>query len=96
MGKIKKKDQEQTAPRKMERTGLKTFNVKHDDGSIFECKVDDTRRFDSMPGSTGFGRKSIAVNGFNTKKKPLICDGCKKRVYKIRIANGTALCNRCS
>ncbi len=92
----KKKHQTQTAAKKMERTGTHTFNVKHDDGSVFECQVDDPKRFDSMSGVSGISKKSFAVRGFNSKKKPLICDNCKKRVYKIRIANGKSLCDRCS
>ncbi len=95
MAKTKKKDQTQTTAKKMERTGLKTFNVKHDDGSVFECKVDSPKRFDSMSGISGVSKKSFAVSGFKGKKQPLICDSCKKRVYKIRIANGKSLCDRC-
>jgi len=30
-----------TQPTKMERTGDKTFNVHHEDGSIFECQINN-------------------------------------------------------
>ena len=92
----KKKPKTQTTAKKMERTGTHTFDVKHDDGSVFECQVDDPKKFDLISGISGANKKSFAVNGLNTEKKPLICDKCKKRVYKIRIANGQALCDRCS
>ena len=38
-----KADKKDTQPTKMERTGNNTFNVHHEDGSIFECKRDPNK-----------------------------------------------------
>lgn len=92
----KRKEEVQTAVSNMERTGTNTFNVKHDDGSTFECQVDDPKKFDALAGVSSLGKKSIAVSGFRTKKKPLICDECNKIVYKVRITNNRSLCDHCS
>jgi len=51
-----KKDKKETQPTKLERTSATTFNVTHEDGSIFECKMDPSKvRFkkDSMKDAGG-------------------------------------------
>ena len=48
-----------TQPTKVERTGQNTFNVTHEDGSVFECKMDPRKvRFkkDSMRDAGGSSR----------------------------------------
>ena len=47
-------------PTKIRRTGEKTFNVHHDDGSIFECKADTRGIADKV---TGGGIKKIRISG---------------------------------
>ena len=63
----------------------------HSDGSIFECKADSSKRLDTIPGCKP---KLFSWGGIG-EKKPLICDGCKKRVYKITYINGQSLCSDC-
>ena len=46
----KKKVGESSQATGWERTGTDTFNVKHDDGSVFECKVDDPKKFNAFKG----------------------------------------------
>ena len=40
---LSKKDKKATQPTKFVRTGKETFNIHHDDGSVFECKIDPTK-----------------------------------------------------
>ena len=40
---LSKKDKKSSQATKFERTGKETFNVHHDDGSVFECKIDPTK-----------------------------------------------------
>ena len=77
-----------------ERTGTDTFNVKHDDGSIFECKIDDPKKFNAFK---GLKNNTPRIGGFAGvgEKKPLICDICKQRVYKITYKDGKSFCLRC-
>jgi len=80
-----------TQPTKIERTGDKSFNVHHDDGSIFECKADSKERLNNIPGCKP---KMFFVGGIG-ERKPLFCDNCKERVYKIQSRDGRSLCDRC-
>jgi hypothetical protein len=82
----------ESGPKKIERTGEQTLNIHHDDGSIFECKVDNPKRFDSIKGCRP---KVTSFGGFGDKKE-LICNKCKERVYKITYVNGQDLCDKCS
>ena len=91
-----KTQKEKTAskPTRLDRTGEKDFVVTHDDGSLFECNVDDSKRLDAVKGVKGTGIK-YSFGGFG-KKKPLICDNCKKQVHKITTdATGRSLCAGC-
>jgi hypothetical protein len=38
-----KKDKKATQATKMVRTGKETFNIHHDNGDMFECKIDPTK-----------------------------------------------------
>ena len=40
---LSKKDKKATQATKFVRTGKETFNVHHDDGSVFECKIDPNK-----------------------------------------------------
>ena len=82
----------ESGPKKIERTGTNSFNMLHDDGSIFECNVDDKRKLDNIKGCCP---KIISFGGIGTKK-PLICSKCNERVYKITYIDGKDICNKCS
>lgn len=91
------KNQNDSNAEKIERTGERTFNVKHDDGSVFECVVDDPKKFNNIKGMAGTGSSVGGFHGIG-EKKPLICDGCKKQVSRLRSKEGnTSLmyCNYC-
>lgn len=93
----KPKKQIDSTAEKIERTGERTFNVKHDDGSVFECVVDDPKKFNQIKGMAGTGNYIGGFPGIG-EKKPLICDGCKKQVYRLRSKPGTPslmYCNHC-
>lgn len=48
-----------TQPTKLERTGQNTFNVTHEDGSVFECKMDPSKvrlKKDSIKDAGGSSR----------------------------------------
>jgi len=90
---VKKLRRNDSVPKKIERTGEKEFIVHHDDGSIFEGKVDTVERFDAFRNLKSYGK--IYSFGGVGEKKPLVCDKCKKQVYKIRIINGCSLCENC-
>lgn len=92
--KTKKAKRDNTLPTKIERTGTKDFVVHHEDGSYFECKVDDPKRLEAVKGVKGTGVK-YSFGGFG-KKKPLVCDNCNKQVHKITTdASGNSLCVNC-
>lgn len=80
--------------KKIDRTGETTFNVTHDDGSVFECQVDDPKKFNSLKGVKGTTSKMHFFGGVG-ERKPLVCDSCKKRVHKVSISNGQSLCGHC-
>jgi hypothetical protein len=82
---------ENSKAEKIERTGDTTFNVHHSDGSIFECKADNKKRLDKIPGCKP---KLFSFGGIG-EKKPLICDKCNKRVYRISYIDGQSLCSDC-
>jgi hypothetical protein len=77
-----------------ERTGYNAFNIKHNDGSVFECKIDDPRKFNAMPGLKNRDGVPKAFSGIG-EKKPLVCDHCKQRVYKVTYKNSQSLCKDC-
>ena len=61
----RKKDKRNSEPTKVERTGETTFNVHHDDGSMFECKIDPKKvRFkkDGLKDAGGSGRFFVPEN----------------------------------
>jgi len=93
----KKKPEPETHAKNWERTGERTLNIKHDDGSVFECVVDDPKRFDGLKG--GKGKVMGGFHGIG-EKQPLICDSCKQQVGKITITitstGKTSLCGKCS
>lgn len=91
MGKSKK--QISSVPTNVERTGETNFVVKHDDGSVFEGKVDKPERFNSFKNLKSYGT-STSMGGFG-KKKPLICDVCNKKVHKATIKNSSCICESC-
>ena len=91
----KSRKTENSSPKKVERTGAKTFNVHHDDGSVFECTADSKARLDAIDSKLGCGKKIFQFGGIGDRK-PLYCDNCKERVYKISSKNGKSLCDRCS
>ncbi len=88
----KKKDKTQPTAKKVERTGTHSFNVRHDDGSIFECQVDDPKKLELMESGNS---KSFVMKGSKIKKTPLICDKCKERVYKVTYRDGIYTCTKC-
>lgn len=94
---MSKKKEPETHAKSWERTGERNFVVKHDDGSVFECQVDDPKKFNGFKGAKG-----STISGFHGigEKQPLICDKCKKQVGKITITitstGKTTLCGKCS
>ena len=77
-----------------ERTGTDTFNVKHDDGSVFECKIDDPKKFNAFKGLKNNGAKITGFHGIGNKK-PLICGVCNQQVHKITYKDGKYYCSNC-
>lgn len=76
-------------PEKIERTGGATFNVHHDDGSIFECRCQNAEmmkrigKAGSPPSRRivmrGVGAGNfVAGNGWNKKGKKL------KKIFKLK------------
>lgn len=88
----KNKKEPETYTKSWERTGDRTLNIKHDDGSVFECTVDTPKRFDALKG--GKGTVPGGFHGFG-EKKPLICDSCKERVSKATYKDTQFLCSKC-
>ena len=91
MVKAKKESSEATG---WERTGTDTFNVKHNDGSVFECKVDDPQKFNAFK---GLKNNSPRIGGFSGvgEKKPLICHSCNQQVSRAKYQDGKWLCDKC-
>lgn len=87
------KKTEESVPTKVERTGEKTFKVKHSDGSEFEGNVETKEHFNALRNVKGHGTIT-SIGGIGTKK-PLICDKCKTRVHKVTIKNSKSLCEKC-
>jgi len=87
---LKKND---SVPKKVERSGEREFRVHHDDGSVFEGKVDTPERFHAFKNLKSFG-KIFSFGGIG-KGKPLICDSCKERVYKVIYQDGKCICEKC-
>ena len=82
-----------SVPKSVERTGDNAFVVKHDDGSMFEGKVDTAERFGGFRNLKGYGNVT-SIGGFG-EKKPLICDNCNKEVHKLTFASHKGLCRDC-
>jgi hypothetical protein len=88
-------------PVEMERTGSKDFIIKHSDGSIFECQSSSEKLLNNTKGIKGNARGTLTFMGGIGEKKPLHCDKCKERVYKITcrynkdINANLNLCEKC-
>lgn len=77
-------------PKKIERTGERDCIIRHDDGSIFECKAQNKHTLDNVIKS----KYSIISHGIG-EKKPFICDSCKKEAYRLSYREGKYLCESC-
>ena len=93
----KKKKDDGSSVKSMTRTGANDFVVEHHNGQAFECKIDDSRKFNAFK-----GLKNNRTNPNEPKycagvgdKKELHCDICKERVYKATYKDGKYHCPRC-
>lgn len=84
---------EDSVAKRVRRTGEKTFVVEHDDGSKFECKTNNPEYIKIAEAARAKG-SGLLFSGIG-KSKPLICDSCNNRVYRVSISNGKSLCHNC-
>ena len=94
MGKKNKKD---SNAEKIERTGERTFNVHHDDGSVFECQANTPQAINALKNKKELGGQSkLFFFGGVGERKPLTCGKCKERVTRVSSKKeGILVCNNC-
>lgn len=71
---LTRKDKLASQPTKMVRTGKETFNMHHDDGSIFECKIDPNKV--SLPALGG----KLFLSGSEIRAKNVMSNADRRKL----------------